>query len=383
MTAEALPLRRWPRRVGYGLAFGAAGLAVLLPSGTAGAGLFFATQVLTPARWYPLAVRSFSGAEVELTRTEDTERPIPLGLAWRGGHAVLGDVVSIERNLVVRKVTSVLRGELRPGLRAYTSGSIYEGDPRSVHGLPFTSVFVPGDLGHFPAWVLPGSDTWVIGVHGRGASRVEALRVLPTLAATGVTTMVISYRNDLGAPASPDGYYHLGASEWEDLKAAVAYAVSAGAKRIVLYGWSMGGAIALNALRQDAIPGVAGLILDCPVVDWSATLRMQAAQRRLPAPLTWSAMRLIEQRIGTKLASLDFRSYEPPVPTLVFLDGDDRVVDPSPTRSFAAACGAALVETAGGGHVRSWNVDPAGYEQRVAAFLSSLGSIGDPAGYRV
>jgi uncharacterized protein len=380
VTAEALPLRRWPRRVGYGLAFGAAGLAVLLPSGTAGAGLFFATQVLTPGRWYPLVIRSASSSEVELTRTEDTERPIPLGLAWRDGHAILGDVVSVERNMVVRKVTSVLRGTLRAGLRAYTTGSIYEGDPQTVHGLPFTSVFVPGDLGHFPAWVLPGSDTWVIGVHGRGASRVEALRVLPTLAAAGVTTMVISYRNDLGAPASPDRYYHLGGSEWEDLAAAAAYATSAGAKRIVLYGWSMGGAVALNALRHGAVPGVTGLILDCPVVDWAATLRMQAAQRRLPTPLTWSAMRLIEQRIGTKLATLDFRSYQPEVPTLIFLDGDDRVVDPEPTRSFATASGAHLIETAGGGHVRSWNVDPAGYERQLAAFLTSLD---DPAGYRV
>ena len=253
---------------------------------------------------------------------------------------------------------------------AYTTGSVYEGDPKSVHGLPFMSVFVPGALGHYPAWVLPGSDTWVIGVHGRGASRVEALRVLPTLAATGVTTMVISYRNDLGAPASPDGYYHLGATEWEDLKAAVDYATSAGAKRVVLYGWSMGGAIALNALRHGAVPGVAGLILDCPVVDWTATLRMQAAQRRLPAPLTWSAMRLVEQRIGTKLATLDFRAYRPDVPTLIFLDADDRVVDPAPTRSFAEAAGAHLVETAAGGHVRSWNVDPAG------SATSSLASLG-------
>jgi dienelactone hydrolase len=377
MTADALPLRRWPRRVGYGLAFGAAGLAVLLPSGTAGAGLFFAAQVLTPARWYPLVIRSISAAgdEVELTRTEDTERPLLLGLAWRGGHAILGDVVRLDRGTVVRRVTSVVRGALRVGTRAYTSGSIYDGDPRSVHGLDFTSVFVPGELGHYPAWVLPGSsDTWIIGIHGRGASRVEALRALPTLAASGLTTMVITYRNDLGAPASRDGYYHLGASEWEDVAAAAAYARTAGAKRILLYGWSMGGAIALNALRNGAVPDAAGLILDCPVVDWASTLRMQAAQRRLPGALTWSAMRLVEQRIGVRMPALDFRAFAPPVPTLVFLDGDDRVVDPVPTREFATHAGAHLVETAGGGHVRSWNVDPRRYESELAEFLG---------GYRV
>jgi pimeloyl-ACP methyl ester carboxylesterase len=375
VTAEAaLPVRRWPKRVGYGLAFGAAGLAVLVPSSTAGAGLFFAIQALTPARWYPILVRAVSadGDEVTLTRTEDTERSIPLGLGWRDGHAILGDVVRVDRNTVVRKLASTVRGTCRPGLRAFTTGSVYDGDPRSVHGLEYASTFVRGDLGHFPAWVVPGSDTWVIAVHGRGASRAEALRALPTLAASGMTTMVITYRNDLGAPASPDGYYHLGASEWEDLVAAAGYARSAGARRIVLYGWSMGGAIALSGLRSEAVPDVAGLILDSPVVDWTATLRLQAVQRRLPGALTWSAMRLIEQRIGVRLPTLDFRGYEPPVPTLVFLDADDRLVATEPTREFARSDSVRLVETAGGGHVRSWNVERERYESELAAFLAGL-----------
>jgi uncharacterized protein len=146
----------------------------------------------------------------------------------------------------------------------------------------------------------------------------------------------------------------------------------AGARRIVLYGWSMGGAIALHALRNEAVPGVAGLILDCPVVDWTATLRMQAAIRRLPAPLTWSAIRLVEQRIGTRLPDLDFRGYQPPVPTLVLLDADDTLVATEPTREFAASTGATLVESEGGGHVRSWNVDPARYESAVLSFLGDL-----------
>jgi pimeloyl-ACP methyl ester carboxylesterase len=350
---------------------------VLLPGSTAGAGYFFAQQVLTPARWYPLVIRSMSGSQIVLTRSEDTERPIPLGLVWRGGHAILGDVMSVDRATVVREVVAVVRGSLTPGARAYTTSSVFDGDPRAAHGLRFTSAFVPGRLGHYPAWVVPASsgvasDTWVIAVHGRGATRTEALRVLPALAAAGVTTMVIRYRNDLGAPAGRDGCYQLGATEWEDLAAAAAYARGAGARRIVVYGWSMGGAIALNALRREAVPGVGGLILDSPVVDWTATLRMQAAQRRLPGPLTWSAIRLIEQRIGTRLTELDFRGYQPPVPTLVFLDADDRLVATGPTREFASLAGARLVESEGGGHVRSWNVDPAAYEASLVGFLGSL-----------
>jgi pimeloyl-ACP methyl ester carboxylesterase len=238
-------------------------------------------------------------------------------------------------------------------------------------------VRVPAELGEFPAWLVPGGDptTWVIAVHGRGAHRGEALRVLPALAATGVTTLVITYRNDQGAPAGRDGCYHLGADEWRDLESAAAYARSRGAERIVLYGWSMGGAIVLNALRRSSgLDGVVGAVLDCPVVDWVATLRMQAIQRRVPAPLTWSALRLVEQRIGVRLVSLDFRQFPMPVPTVVFLDADDRYVAPEPTRAFAKMNGGMvrLVETSGGGHVRSWNVDRDQYEAELTAFLRGL-----------
>jgi pimeloyl-ACP methyl ester carboxylesterase len=364
--------RRWPRRV----AFGVAGLAVLLPSSTAGAGWYFAAQVLTPAREHPLLIRAVNDDEITLTRTEDTERDIPLGLGWQGGHAQLGAVVTTDRASVVRKLTAVTRGTCRAGTRAYTTGSVFDGDPRAVHGLDYTSVFVRGELGHLPAWLVPGTDptTWTIAVHGRGANRSEALRALPVLAASGATTLIVTYRNDLGAPAARDGCYHLGATEWRDLVPAVAFARARGAERIILYGWSMGAAIVLNTLRNTEVPGLVGAIFDCPVIDWVTTLRMQAAQRRLPGALTWSAMRLIQQRIGVRLTSLDFRDFEMAVPTLLFLDGDDRIVAPEPTREFAEhnAGTVRLVETAGGGHVRSWNVARERYEAELAAFLPAV-----------
>jgi pimeloyl-ACP methyl ester carboxylesterase len=199
--------------------------------------------------------------------------------------------------------------------------------------------------------------------------------VLPTLAGSGATTLVITYRNDEGAPASRDRRYHLGDTEWRDVVAAVEYARSRGAARIVLYGWSMGGAIVLNALRRcDALSDVVGVVLDSPVIDWVTTLRMQALQRRVPPPLTWSALRLVEQRIGVRLSTLDLRGFAPTVPTLVFLDADDATVATPPTREFVGANPQTvrLVETSGGGHVRSWNVDRERYESELAAFLGAL-----------
>jgi uncharacterized protein len=381
MTDAVVPVRRWPRRV----VFGMAGLALLLPSGTAGAGWYFAAQVLTSARDFPLTIRAVNRDEVTITRTEDTERPIPQGLVWEGGHAQLGDILRLDRTSVVRKVVKITRGTLRTGARAYASSFVFDGNPSTAHGLDFTEVLVAGELGDYPAWLVPGavaprspnaaSDTWVIAVHGRGADCGEALRALPALAGSGASVLVISYRNDAGAPASRDGCYHLGADEWRDLEAAVRFARSRGAARIVLYGWSMGGAIILNAMRRSTnLTDVVGVVLDSPVIDWIATLRMQADQRRLPPPLTWSALRLVEQRANLRLASLDCRAYAIPVPTLVFLDADDRYVATWPTREFAAANPGTvrLVETSGGGHVRSWNVDPRRYDAELVGFLQSL-----------
>jgi pimeloyl-ACP methyl ester carboxylesterase len=353
-----------------------AGLAVLLPSSTAGAAWYLAAAVVTPGREFPIVVRSVDGSRITLTRTEDTERSIPLALIWPGGHALLGPVLAVERTTVVRELAEVHRGTCRAGVRAYSSSFVYDGDPAAAHGLAFTAEAIPGKGGDLPAWLVPGADagTWVIAVHGRGAHRGEALRALPTIHAAGATTLIVTYRNDDDAPRSPDGFYHLGATEWRDLLTAVEFARSRGAERIVLYGWSMGGAITLNALRHADLPDVIALIMDCPVIDWTATLRMQAARMRLPAPLTWAALRLVEQRIRLRLSGLDFRRFPVPVPTLLFLDGDDQLVAPGPTREFAAANPGRvkLVETSGGGHVRSWNVARDRYEAELAAFLEQF-----------
>jgi uncharacterized protein len=380
MSSEPLSvpsIRRWPRRTVYGLA----GLAVLVPTSTASAGWYFANQVLDARpREYPIEVRGFTGDLVTLSRTEDTERNVPYALLWPAGHARLGPVVRKDRATVVRRVTEITRGTLQPGLRAALSSAVFDGDPLTAHGLDFDEVTVPGELGPMPAWLVPGtSSTWVIAVHGRGGTRAEALRALPTLVAAGLPTLVITYRNDEGAPPSRDRRYHLGAAEWRDVAAAVSYALSHGATDVILYGWSMGGAAAMMTLRRSELASkVRAMILDCPALNWTATLQLNARRRNLPWPLIWAAIRLVEQRIGTRLAELNQVRHVGSlrVPTLVFLDGDDVVVDPRPTRLFARLRPdlVQLVETWGGGHTRSWNVDPRRYEAELAGFLSEVGA---------
>jgi dienelactone hydrolase len=378
LTAEPLVVpgeRRWPRRTAYGLA----GLALLVPTSTASAGWYFANQVVdVRPREYPLEVKGFDGELVTLPRTEDIEREVPYGLIWPTGHARLGALARTERGAVVRQVIEVTRGTLQKGIRAYVSSAVFDGDPLVARGLDFDEVTVPGELGPLPAWLVPGtSSTWVIAVHGRGGTRAEALRALPTLARSGLPTLVMTYRNDEGAPPSRDRRYHLGASEWHDVASAIGYARSHGATDIILYGWSMGGAAVLMAMRRSALAStVRALVLDCPAVDWTTTLRRAARRRNLPQPLTWAAMRLVEKRIGHRLADLNQVRHAGSlrVPTLMYVDGDDAVVDPQPARLYARLRPdlVRLVETEGGGHTRSWNVDPKRYEAELAGFLGEV-----------
>jgi hypothetical protein len=248
---------------------------------------------------------------------------------------------------------------------------------------PFSQVDVPGPLGALPAWVLPpepGSGaTWVITVHGRGADRREALRIAPALRRAGLTVLAVTYRNDAGAPPSPDGRYHLGDSEWSDVAAAVRYARAHGAAAVVLYGWSMGAAVIGAYLDREPTAGrdVAGVILDSPVLDWRATLRRQAAQYRLPAAMSTAVEWCTSARIGIDFDRFDLVQRPPRVrpPTLVIHGADDRAVPVAPGRALAAAAGQLdwplrYLEIPGADHTAAWNVDPAGYESAVTAFCA-------------
>src|SRR5256885_4714819 len=100
--SEVAVRRRWPRNAAFGLA----GLAVLVPTGTAGAGWYLATRVIDASapREYPLEVRSYDGTRVGLTRTGDSALDVPLALVWADGYARLGGVVGGDRATVVREV---------------------------------------------------------------------------------------------------------------------------------------------------------------------------------------------------------------------------------------------------------------------------------------
>jgi alpha-beta hydrolase superfamily lysophospholipase len=367
------------RRVGAGL-----GVGLGVGAGAAGIGWFYSSVLLdTSVRpVFPERVLAVADGKVTLAANRLTTQPGTWGLRWAGDAgsalAVLGPVAREDRREVVRPL---LGGDSpEPGCAAVLDAGPYDPDP-AARGLPFEDVDVPGPLGSYPAWWVPADgDTWVVLVHGRGGARREALRILPVLHARGHPQLVITYRNDVGAPPSPDGHYHLGDTEWEDVEAAVRFAVDRGARRIVLFGWSMGGAITGAFLDRSAeADRVAAVVWDAPLVDWRATLRQQARNRRLPPGFSPLASAVTSRRIGIDFDRFDLRRNPPALrpPTLVVHGAGDTAVPVRASRALAAAAPALewplrYLEVPVVEHTASWNADPEAYERAVTSFLAEV-----------
>ena len=140
-----------------------------------------------------------------------------------------------------------------------------------------------GPLGEYPAWFVPGTrDTWAIVVHGNSMSRLDGLRMVPITVDAGFPTLVPTYRNDTGAPEDPSGKLRYGLTEWRDLEAAVRYALDNGAKDVVLAGYSMGGGVIMAFLQRSKLrDDVRAVILDAPMLDFSATVDDNASREEV------------------------------------------------------------------------------------------------------
>ena len=299
------------------------------------------------------------------------------GLQWNDGYGQVGAIVEIDDEHVVREFVP-MQGGLEVGDLVRLDSFAWPSDPQHAFGISFEEVTFASPLSDFPAWFVGGSgDTWVIYVHGRGADRREALRLLPTVTELGFPSLIITYRNDPEAPQSPDGFYRFGQTEWEDLEGAVRYAAQHGADELVLVGYSMGGAIVTSFLYNSALAErVVAVILDAPMLNLRDTVDRLAWKQGLPWFLTQIAEKLAEIRFDVDWETMNYlrRADELTAPVLLFHgDADDTV--PVETSDALAEARPDLVtysRVEGAGHVRSWNTDPEAYEAAVRAFLMPL-----------
>lgn len=369
--------RRWLRASLIALA----AVLVLALAALGGAGWYFSGEVIDvdhSESAYDITVQAVDDATVTLPRGKHTEKPGTWGLSWDGGQALIGGIVDEDEDTVTRTLDRVLYGDLAEGTAVRVDTYAYRDDPSAL-GLGYTTVDVPTDLGGMPAWHLPGDKaTWVLTVHGRNASPAETLRGVEVYQRLGYPVLAVTYRNDEGAPEAPNGGKHsLGEHESDDVLAAVDYALANGAEDVILHGWSMGGAIVSTAARKIDDPAVIkGIVLDSPVMDWNSTLDMQAEDRNVVAPITWTAKRIVEWRADLDFDDLDQRNFtdEFDMPMLLFVDTADATVDHTATLDFAERLPAdqATVVTTASGHTASWNEDPAAYTAALEAYLSEL-----------
>ncbi|WP_181151767.1 MULTISPECIES: S9 family peptidase [unclassified Arthrobacter] len=287
-------------------------------------------------------------------------------------------------------VERVDSGDIQQAAAGIWSGYVYS-KPEQL-GLPYQDVEIPVANGVAPAWrfdpsaaaTVPG--TWAVHIHGMGGKRAGTLRGIPVARRLGLTSLVVSFRNDGDAPPSYDGRYNLGQGEWHDVEAGINYAISNGAERIVLFGWSVGAAIALQAAAlSQGSSRIAGMVLDAPVFDWRTTLAANAKAAGLPRPLVHLGFTILGSktlRWVTGLAepicldSLDWlaRATELNKPILV-LHGEKDDTTPFEASSKAASLRpdlVRLVEFGSEGHSLEWNVDPEKWERSVEEWFYGL-----------
>jgi pimeloyl-ACP methyl ester carboxylesterase len=305
-------------------------------------------------------------------------------------HARIGDVASIDavNGFVDREVVGVLGGDLTATKSGRWSGHAFA-RPNDVSA-DFMETSITTETGESPAWVFPTADsdgTWAVHVHGIRTSRFSALRSVPVALRLGMTSIVPSYFGDSDNPGKGNRPSYLGQREWRDVEMALDYAVDHGARRVVLFGWSMGASISLTlsevSRHRDLI---AGLVLVSPATNMRGTLVAAAVAAGVPSWLAGLVPFSLSHRPFSFFSGLrepvDFRALDwtqpagrVKVPTLVIHSDGDTDIPLRITRQFADANPGmvSLVELDAVPHQLEWNSSPRQFEGEIERWVMTKG----------
>ena len=114
--------------------------------------------------------------------------------------------------------------------------------------------------------------------------RAELLRMLPAYRELALPCLLITYRNDRGAPRVDGGGYRLGFTEWHDVDDGGPLRHRArGARRRPSSGAAWAAESSLELLRKSTLRrDVRAAVLDAPALDWGRGAALNARQRRAP-----------------------------------------------------------------------------------------------------
>ncbi|ANC70488.1 alpha/beta hydrolase family protein [Deinococcus radiodurans] len=327
------------------------------------------------------------GNKLYLPASPETLSKGPLGivpLLPNRGHLVVGPHRMV--GTVVERPILQERGALPQGALAWVSTYLYNGTPAQL-GAEYEDVLVPTEVGEMPAWHMPPrhaeKDALIVVVHGHGGQRAQALRMLPAMLRTGCGSLFVTFRNAYGAPKVGKGYLTLGDTEAEDVVAALAWAREQGYKRIILFGFSMGGNIVLSVLRPKFEPyplPIVGVMLDSPALEWRDTIRWQAQRFGLPGFLARRVgrftQRIVTQRSGQDFDVVDQIAAAPhfKVPILMWHGTRDHTIPLAQAEALYAAR-PDLVEfhrVEDAKHIRTWNISPKEYDGQLERFVARV-----------
>jgi uncharacterized protein len=337
---------------------------------------------------YDTDVLAVSDAEIRVRPPADeaaveADRDAVMGLRWKGGYAQVGPATVAGDGTETRSFL-LLDGEPPPtGEEVADFDSFaFPGDPSNL-GLDFETATYPAPLGDMEAWYLPGEgSTWIVGVHGLGSHPREFLRVMDTIDDLVYPFLAIYYRNDPGMPSAGGMRFLAGQEEWEDVEAAVDFAVSQGAEDVILYAPSGGGAMSLSYAMRAPQDRIRALILEAPLADFREVVRLRSGEAIPVGGFIGDSILAVGRAFVSLRTGLDFdevdyvdRADELRMPILLWHGSEDGRI-PFESTSALSEARPDLVEyhpLVGAAHVRAWNEDPRRYEEVLKAFLDRVG----------
>lgn len=337
------------------------------------------SDVLVPVaddRPYDIEILRTSPARIAIASTDEPVR----GGTWgfETGETYTQLTLLVDRTQVETEWAAFpYVGEAAVGMSGRVDVDAFPVDPTVAHGVGYEPTRVPGELGPLPAWMMDGRrSTWIIIAHGKGTdSRTQALRMIPSFVEAGYPVLVVTYRNDEGAPDDPTGLRSWGLTEWRDLDAAVQLAEREGAQDYFLFGHDLGAEVVSIFLHEsDRVGNVLGVVFDSPVLDIAGSLNHDSGP--VATAVGYLGLQMAKVRFGMEWGELDQvrRAAEFDVPVLALHGARDRTAPIAITAAFVAARPdiARLVRFEQGSHGDLWNIDQVRYETEVMAFLEGL-----------
>ncbi|WP_168222167.1 ComEC/Rec2 family competence protein [Aquisphaera giovannonii] len=236
-----------------------------------------------------------------------------------------------------------------------------------------------------PASDRPPSGRTAVLIHGfaEASSQIQAARVA-ALNAGGWDVAAIDlrgYGESDGAYASFGGREAGDVSRWlDELARLVASENPQGSFVPVLWGRSMGAAVAIRAAAEDC--RIRALVLESPMVDLDDAMRVWFRSRRFPASRFLA--RLVTRRAG-RIAGVSLTRPQPielaprvECPALGIHGEADRLVPSAAVRSLLSAlrAGDRLIEVPGAGHTDVIAVGGEPLLGQVVAFLDAASAVG-------